>query len=499
MISLSPPPNAAPSEAWRRLHRHGRSVLRCRSAVVRTFATSSPSSSSPSAVTFPPPSGDPPRAVVIGAGLAGLAAATRLHAAGVPVVVLESSDGVGGRVRTDAVDGFLLDRGFQIFITAYPEARKVLDYAALDLQKFYSGALVYAGGGRFHRVADPLRHPLDGVGSLLNPVGTVPDKLLVGLARFLAAARDDEEILAAEEVAIIDRLRAFGFTDSIVDRFFRPFFGGVFFDRELETTSRLFDFVFKCLALGDNTLPSGGIGDIAEQLASRLPRGAIRLETKVVGVDPVTDDGAAAVRLQGGEVIAGELGVIVAVEAPEAAKLLPWAAALQKKLSGRRASRSTTCLYYTAERAPPVREPILLLNGTGEGRVNNMFFATNVSPSYAPPGKTLVSVSLIGTAAEEEDDGRLAAEVAAELGGWFGEAEVAGWRHLRTYRIPFAQPDQSPQTELTAVDPRAGGGVYLCGDHMRSATFDGALVSGRVAAEALIGDRFPSGKLLPLV
>lgn len=435
--------------------------------------------------------------MVIGAGLAGLAAAARLHAAGVPVVVLESSDGVGGRVRTDAVDGFLLDRGFQIFITAYPEARKVLDYAALDLQKFYSGALVYAGGGRFHRVADPLRHPLDGIGSLLNPVGTVADKLLVGLARLRAAVRDDEEILAAEEVAIIDRLRAFGFTDSIVDRFFRPFFGGVFFDRELETTSRLFDFVFKCLALGDNTLPSGGIGAIAEQLASRLPRGAVRLETKAIGVEPATDGGAAVVKLRGGEVIAGELGVIVAVEAPEAARLLPWAAAQQKKLSGRRRPRSTTCLYYTAERAPPVREPILLLNGTGEGRVNNMFFANNVSPSYAPPGKTLVSVSLIGAA--EGDDDRLAAEVAAELGGWFGAAEVAGWRHLRTYRIPFAQPDQSPPTELTAADPRAGGSVYLCGDHMRSATFDGALVSGRVAAEALIGDRFPSGKLLPLV
>ncbi|CAA6658783.1 unnamed protein product [Spirodela intermedia] len=450
MISLSPPPNAAPSEAWRRLHRHGRSVLRCRSAVVRTFATSSPSSSSPSAVTFPPPSGDPPRAVVIGAGLAGLAAATRLHAAGVPVVVLEW---VGGRVRTDA-----------IFITAYPEARKVLDYAALDLQKFYSGALVYAGGGRFHRVADPLRHPLDGVGSLLNPVGTVPDKLLVGLARFLAAARDDEEILAAEEVAIIDRLRAFGFTDSIVDRFFRPFFGGVFFDRELETTSRLFDFVFKCLALGDNTLPSGGIGDIAEQLASRLPRGPFDWRRRSLARRaPPVGGGAAEEALR-------------PAAPPE---------------------HHLPVLHGGAGAAGEGADPAPERDGEGAGEQHVL--RHQCLASYAPPGKTLVSVSLIGTAAEEEDDGRLAAEVAAELGGWFGAAEVAGWRHLRTYRIPFAQPDQSPQTELTAVDPRAGGGVYLCGDHMRSATFDGALVSGRVAAEALIGDRFPSGKLLPLV
>ncbi|MQM10588.1 hypothetical protein Taro_043483 [Colocasia esculenta] len=509
MISLSPPPNAAASASltpWHRARRHEHPHLPLplggRHGAVRTLAAAPSSSSSTSfssAAVSAPPADEPRRAVVVGAGLAGLAAAIRLQAAGIPVVVLEASDGVGGRVRTDAVDGFLLDRGFQILITAYPEACRILDYAALDLQRFYSGALVYAGGGQFHRIADPLRHPVDGVASLLNPVGNPVDKLRVGLARFRAAVQSDADILTAAEVPIIDRLRAEGFTDSIIEGFFRPFFGGVFFDRELGTTSRLFEFVFKCLALGDNALPSRGIGAISEQLAARLKPGTIRLGSRAVAIDPETSDGrVATVSLEGGEVIKGELGVIVAVEGPKTEQLLPWAAGREDRR--RRPPRSTTCLYYCAERAP-LREPILLLNGSGEGMVNNMFFATNVAPSYAPPGKTLVSVSLIGAAPAEVEgaDKELAAEVARELGGWFGEGEVAGWRHLRTYRVAYAQPDQCPPTEVVGRDPREGDGVYLCGDHMRSATFDGALASGRAAAEALIGDRVPSRGLRAIV
>ncbi|XP_078429633.1 FAD/NAD(P)-binding oxidoreductase family protein [Wolffia australiana] len=415
----------------------------------------------------------PPGAVVVGAGLAGLAAAARLRAAGVPVTVVEGSDGLGGRVRTDRVDGFLLDRGFQILITAYPEAKAVLDYEALDLRRFYSGALVHAGGGRFHRLADPLRHPIDGLLSLLNPIGTPADKVRVGLARLRAAVRADPDLLTAPELPIRSRLAADGFSPSMVDQFFRPFFGGVFFDPDLSTTSRLFDFVFKCLALGDNALPAAGIGSIADQLAAKLPPQSLLLRTTALALD------RSLVRTDRGDVPA-PLGVILAVPAPEAAQLL-----------GRgpppgRPPRGTTCVYFAADRAA-VPGPVLLLNGTGRGRVNNMFFASEVAPSYAPPGTALVSASLIGAAAEGED---VAAAVAAELGEWFGAAEVATWRHLRTYRIAYAQPDQSPPTELVGREVRAGGGVYLCGDFMRSATFDGALVSGRLAAEALISDRW---------
>ncbi|KAG5029113.1 hypothetical protein JHK87_012627 [Glycine soja] len=439
----------------------------------------SPSSSSP---LQSPPLPKTTGVIVIGAGLAGLAAATHLNSQNIPFLLLEASDAVGGRVRTDIVDGFLLDRGFQIFITAYPEAQKLLNYQSLNLQKFYSGARIFYDG-QFHTVADPLRHFWDSARSLTNPIGSPLDKLLIGSTRIRALAKSDEEILTAEEVPTIELLKKLGFSDSIIGRFFRPFFGGIFFDPDLETTSRLFNFIFKCLALGDNTLPARGISAIPEQLAARLPSGSILLNSKAVSVDLDNSD-SPLVRLQNGDVLKSELGVIVAVEEPAAVHLLSGRTGPVPK----KPVRSTVCLYFTANRDQiPVPDPVLFLNGSGKGIVNNMFFATNVAPSFGPPDKGLVSVSLIGLF-EGVSDEELVGKVVNELSGWFGEKMVSKWNHLRTYRIGFAQPNQCPPTDLKK-DPRVESGLYVCGDHLTSATFDGALVSGRRAAESLLKDR----------
>lgn len=413
-----------------------------------------------------------------------MAAAIRLQADNIPFLLLEASDAVGGRVRSDVVDGFTLDRGFQIFITGYPEARKILDYDSLDLRKFYSGAQVYYGG-RFHTVADPLRHFSNALQSLTNPIGTVVDKLLIGLTRLKVLTKGDDEILSAEEVTTIDLLKKIGFSDAILERFFRPFFGGIFFDRELETTSRLFNFIFKCLALGDNTLPSKGIAAIPEQLAAKLPSNSILFNSRVVSVDSESDSSSKIrVKLQNGQMLESEFGVILAVEEPEAVKLL----AGEKPSEVRQPVRSTVCLYFSADQDKvPVQDPVLLLNGSGKGIVNNMFFATNVAPSYAPAGKALVSVTLVGIYGDVADED-LVDRVVNELSGWFGESVVGSWSYLRMYRIGFAQPNQCPPTNLKK-NPKIKPGLYICGDYVTSATFDGALVSGRKAAETLLQDR----------
>lgn len=382
------------------------------------------------------------------------------------------------------MDGFLLDRGFQIFITGYPEAQRLLDYEALDLRKFYSGAKVYYDG-RFHTVADPLRHFIDSIQTLTNPIGTIIDKSLIALTRLRVLTRSDDEILSVEETSTINLLRKIGFSNSVIDRFFRPFFGGIFFDRELETTSRLFDFVFKCLALGDNTLPAKGICAIPEQLAAKLPLNSILFNSRVASIDNKNSSSATTVRLQNGVVLTSDYGIIVAVEQPEAVKLLE-GNEKDRPVQNRKPVRSTVCLYFSADRSQvPVQDPVLFLNGTGKGIVNNMFFATNVAPSYSPTGKVLVSVSLIGLYKDASDED-LTAEVVKELSGWFG-AMVGSWSYLRTYKIEFAQPNQCPPTDLMK-NPKVGPGLYVCGDHQTSATFDGALVSGRIAAEALLRD-----------
>jgi len=150
--------------------------------------------------------GSSEQALVIGAGIAGLSCGLKLQKAGIPFTILESSDGPGGRVRSDKVEGFTLDRGFQIFLTSYPEAKEVLDYADLDLKPFYAGAYVHYKN-QFHKVADPLRHPLDGVQSLFNSTGTIGDKLNVGAFRLKSELGSLEDLLQRDETTTMERLK----------------------------------------------------------------------------------------------------------------------------------------------------------------------------------------------------------------------------------------------------------------------------------------------------
>lgn len=147
------------------------------------------------------------QALVIGAGIAGLSCGLRLHKAGIPFSILEASDGVGGRVRSDRLQGFTLDRGFQIFLTSYPEAKAALDYTELDLKPFYAGALVHYNK-KFHKVADPLRHPLDGALSLFSTdTGSVKDKVTVGAVRLKSQVGSVDRILQRNETTTLDRLK----------------------------------------------------------------------------------------------------------------------------------------------------------------------------------------------------------------------------------------------------------------------------------------------------
>jgi phytoene dehydrogenase-like protein len=408
---------------------------------------------------------------VVGAGLAGLRCARGLHDQGVPATVLEATDGVGGRVRTDRVDGFLLDRGFQVLLTAYPEAAQALDYRELELHPFYPGAMVHTGD-RLVTVADPFRRRWDGMRTALAPVGTLGDKLKVAALRRRVVAGSLEELFARPETTTREALAADGFSDVIVDRFFRPLFGGVLLDRELGTSSRMFEFVYRMFALGDVALPTRGMGAIPEQLAGGLPPGCVRLGQKVAEV------GDGGLSLAGGERLQAR-AVVVATDGPTAAALLGE--------PGPPGSVAACCLYFAADHAP-VDEPVLVLDGDGEGPVNHLCVPSAVAPTYAPANVALVSATVLDrpglpTGADLE------AAVLGQLADWFGSS-VVGWRHLATYQIPHAQPAQPPG----ALDPperpvRVRPGVYVCGDHRDNASINGALASGRRAADALLEDR----------
>jgi phytoene dehydrogenase-like protein len=400
--------------------------------------------------------------VIIGAGMAGLACARRLHAAERSFVICEAADRIGGRVATDVCDGYRLDRGFQVLLTAYPEARRLLDYDALDLRRFYPGALV-RHGGKWHRVADPFRHPIDGLREVFNPIGTLADKLRVGWSRIggFDFARHDSVLTTLEA------LRAEGFSASMIERFFRPFLGGVFLENRLDTTVRKLEFVMRHFARGDTAVPALGMAEIPRQLAAPLPADAIRLRSRVSAIDHH------GVRLADGEFLAAR-SIVIAAQGGVAEQLL-----------GRGdppvAFNGVACLHFTA-RKPPVSEPILLLNGEGAGPINNLTVLSTVSPDYAPPGRHLISISVVDPEASAAAD--LEGLVRCQLVDWFG-AEAHDWELLRIDRIPRAVPCQRV---LPEVSVRLGNGLYQCGDHCGVASLNTALASGTAAAEALLED-----------
>ncbi len=413
-----------------------------------------------------------PRVVVVGAGLAGLSCARRLHAAGVEVRLLEASDDVGGRVRTDAVDGYLLDRGFQVLLTAYPECRRQLDYEALELRAFYPGARVRLGD-RFHTVADPWRKPWTGIMGALAPVGTLADKLRVARLRRRLLATHLEELSARPERTTLEALRAEGFSSSMIERFFRPFLGGIFLERELQTSSRMFEFVYKMFSSGATALPTAGMQAIPRQLAEGLPPGALRTDSRVVEL------GAGGGRLESGDRFEGDAIVLASASASEP-KLAPGLPEVSWC--------STICLYFSAPE-PPFERPILALDGDGGGPVNNLCVPSQVAPAYAPRGRALISASVVGgSAGSDLGDAELDSAVRRQMRGWFGAA-VDGWETLEICRIRHALPRQAPPW----LDPprrpvRVADRLYVCGDHRDNASIQGAMVSGRRAAEAVLAD-----------
>ena len=400
---------------------------------------------------------------VVGAGLAGLAAACTLHDRGNEVTVLEASNGVGGRVRTDAVDGYLLDRGFQILLTAYPVAQRVFDYDDLDLRRFHAGSLVQLDSGRT-LVGDPLRRPVDLLDTVRAPIGSLIDKTRLLAWRRSVMAGSVDDVWRKSECTTSARFGDLKFSDDFVEQFLTPLFSGITLDPKLEVTSRFTEFVFRMLGTGYGAVPAAGMGALGTQLANRLPEGAVRLSTPVSAVT------AASVTTAGGETIETD-AVIVATDMTSSANLVEtpdfgW--------------NGVTTRWYASD-APPFDEPLLFLNGTREGPINNVAVMTNVTSTYAPAGKHLTAVSYPGV---DEDASVVDRAVGQQLRGWFGGA-VSDWEVLRTDVIRHAQPRHLPGEDVPA-QPRLGSDIFVAGDHRQNPSINGALQSGRSAARSAL-------------
>ena len=396
--------------------------------------------------------------VIVGAGLAGLSASRFLTAAGIDVHILEASDGVGGRVRTDHVDGFTLDRGFQILLTAYPELKKQFDVDALNLQPFDPGALVWING-KGKVFSDPLRRPKSFVATAVAPIGSVVDKIRLATLRLSVTRGNGAALLSHPDITTAKMLSGRGFSPKMIQRFFTPLVGGIQLDPQLTASRRMFDVVFRMLNQGDAVVPAAGMSAISEQLASHTPTEKIHLNTRVANVT------SQSVLTESGHTISSK-AVIVAVEGPAAAKLTGIAPVQ---------SRSVSCVYFASNSAPTDKK-LIILDGTGKGPVLNIAVMSNIAPTYAPVGQHLIAAALPGCIGDDVED--IARQ---QLQAMFG-AQVESWRHLRTYRIEHGQPDQSPPFNPKKKQ-KLDNGIFVCGDHRDTASSQGALYSGRRCAD----------------
>jgi phytoene dehydrogenase-like protein len=401
--------------------------------------------------------------VVVGAGLAGLSAAARLCRAGIGTRVLEAGDDVGGRVRTDVVDGCRLDRGFQVLLPAYPALRRLADVPALRPRPFTRGTIAATATGR-RWLAGPW-HGLPAVrGAAGFAAGRPGDS-----ARLVALAIRDvlgpaAAVRAGGGRSTAEELRRWGLTEATVEQVLRPFLAGVFLDRDLATSSRMFHLIWRSFLRGGGALPAEGMQALPRQLAAALPPGTVRTGVEVA---EITADG---VRTSEGEQMPAR-AVVVATDGDTAARLLPGLEAP--------GWHAVTTFYYRAD-VSPLRSPTLLVDGLDELLLNTAV-VSEVAAGYAPAGTALVAASV-----PDRADPGLEPRVRERLGRLY-ETGTGGWDLVGAYALPRALPVFGPGAPLRRP-VRLAPGRYVCGDHRDTPSVQGALVSGERAAAAVLAD-----------
>lgn len=402
---------------------------------------------------------------VVGAGLAGLAAAREASIHGLDVRVVEAADEVGGRVRSDDIDGFILDRGFQLYNPAYPEAARVLDHEALDLTPLTPGVLVATPAGHT-RLGDPRRLPGWAPDAASPRTGSLASKLRFARYAWDCSRERIDTVLDREDKPSSVALRSTGVDARLYDRVLRPFLTGVFLEPDLRTSRHFLDLTLRSFVRGRPSLPRSGMRAIPQQLRDALPNGSVVTGSRVHAVTPtlVTHDG--------GEIEART--VIVATDGTTAATLVPSIAAP--------AWNSVTTWYFVAPAGTRVTDGlgVLVLDGTNSGPIINAVALSNAVSAYSPDERVLVSTSVLGTHTGIEQEARVRAHLQRIL-----RTSTTSWDMIGVYSIPHALPAMLPPFEVRR-SVTAGEGLFVAGDHRDTSSIQGAMVSGRRAADAAI-------------
>jgi phytoene dehydrogenase-like protein len=409
-----------------------------------------------------------PTITIIGAGVSGLTAAVYLDKKGFKVQILEASERAGGRIKTDLINGFRLDRGFQVLLTEYPETKALLDYKKLNLKRFLPGATVLCENGQFE-IADPFRRPSALFPTLFAPVGSLRDKINTFFLKNKLVRISIPTIFKQAETDTISQLKKYGFSTKMIERFYKPFFSGIFLENDLKTSSNMFDFVMKMFSEGDAAIPALGMEEIPKQLVAMLPENSIRYNIKVSAIENNK------IICENGQAFHTDK-IIIATEATGFAS--------EYISKNKQNFNQVTNVYFEAKVAPTEKAVVVLNASVNKKWANNLTVMTNISAEYAPENKVLIAVSFNGLPSISDE--LLAENIKNELRNWYGN-QVEDWKMLKTYRVNYALPNQEKVTnEVTQSEIQISENLFICGDHLMNGSINAAMKSGRLVAELIV-------------
>jgi phytoene dehydrogenase-like protein len=399
--------------------------------------------------------------IVIGAGISGLSAAFQCESKGLRTLVIDSDQNVGGRIQNDVVEGFSLERGFQVLIDTYEKADELLDFNQLDLKKFEPGALIYDEKGSYS-ISDPMRDLLSLPATAFSRVGSLSDKFkLMRLSKDLKKIELDS-LFSERRKTTYDYLKELEFSDKIIENFFRPFFGGIFLERELVTDAGMFRFVFRNFAKGSACIPANGMCSIPKQLRNKLNKTDFSLGTKVKAINHEP-----AVELENGDIVKASKLII----ACDPSEILP-------QMDRNQEWKNTTTMYFKGKDDLPKMNARIGLDTRRKSTINNFARHDEVVPNCAPAGMSLWSVTTRGEAKSED----VIRDLASLL-----KVESDKLKFLKEYRISKALPVvESPRLGIPPEQTQITENIYLAGDYLTNSSIDGALRSGESAANAIV-------------
>lgn len=408
---------------------------------------------------------------IIGAGVAGLIAAKVLEDQGFYPTIIEATDRVGGRVKTDIVGGYQLDHGFQVLLTAYPAAQKYLNFEPLELQEFLPGATIF-NKGKQKTIGDPLRAISLLLPTLFSGIGTISDKFKILKLNTLLKQSTMAEIFAKPEKTTNQYLVDFGFSDEMISKFFQPFFTGIFLEPNLETSSRMFEFVYKMFGEGNATIPKAGIEAIPIQLKAGLKQTEFLFNAKVKSVEE-------------GKIILSDETILESHYTILATDASP----LVSKLKNQEVLwKSCDTLYFETDKRA-IDKPLVGLIADKEALVNNILYHTSVATKTAGV-KELLSVTIVkkhGLSPEA-----LQQKVVKELKQFCG---IETTKFIKQYSIAKALPKlDNLRYEMNPSETKLTATIFLAGDTQLNSSLNAAMISGERAAMGVLEEIFASNK-----